>query len=134
MSVIAARSWEEINTEARIKRAVDQIGHALKDHGLFVTIDTDGNFGVDKLPAEFPIKDERVMDNLRRRISENYRTNRPITGIRMLDQDARRLAAEVVELGCFPTKSERTMSEQEIYEGIAAGEFKFMDVPVTVTG
>lgn len=37
-------------TEAIVKRALNQIGNALKDHGLYVTVDTDGNYGIGRMP------------------------------------------------------------------------------------
>jgi hypothetical protein len=119
---------EDSRAQALLTVATNQIGHALKEYGLYITIDTEGNFGIDRLPVDFPIKNERVSDRLRRVIYDGHARDRPITSIRLTDEHARKLAAELSEL-----QFNRTTTEADIYAGLLAGGFRLMDLPVTVT-
>lgn len=120
-------SPDEMRAAALVKRALDQVGFALKDHGLFITIDTDGNYGIDRLPADIDIKGERLSDKLRRVISDSERRDAPLVSIRLSDAEARKLASEFSEL-----EFNRPTTEAEIYRSIVAGTAKFFGLPISV--
>lgn len=119
---------EDHKTHVAVQRAVNQIGHALKDYGLYVTIDPEGMLGVARLPADFDIKDERVCDKLQRVIRERHIEGRPVTALRLSDEHAKKLAAELAEL-----QLDYARSESSIYASLVSGNSRFMDLPVTVT-
>lgn len=127
MKLLEMLNVEDSRTQAVLSRALNQIGHALKDHGLYVTIDFDGNHGVDRLPADFPIKGERISDRLRRAINDGYERNRPVTAIRLSDEHARKLAAELAEM-----QLNYATSEGDIYNSLVSGSTRFLDLPVTI--
>lgn len=118
---------EDTRTQLVLNRALAQVGQALKDHGLYVTVDTDGNYGIDRLPIDFPIKDERVCDRLRRVIYDGHQRDRPLTAIRLSDEHARKLAAELSEM-----QLNYVTTEAQIYRDLVEGGSRFMDLPVTV--
>jgi hypothetical protein len=114
--------------ELAVQRAVNQISFALRDFGLYVTVDPDGNFGVDRLPAEVPIKAERVCDYIRRQIADGHRRNRPLTAIQLPHVKAALLALELADM-----QLDHRLSEATILANLVSGKSRFMDLPVTVT-
>ena len=81
----------------------------------------------DRLPVDFPIKDERVSDRLRRMIHDGYVRNHPLTAIRLTYEHARKLAAELAEM-----QLNYKTSEDDIYASLITGGYRFMDLPITV--
>lgn len=118
---------EDFRTEIVLRRAINQISHALYDHGLIVVVDHEGNFGVDYFYRDQPIQDEPICTFLRRLITYRAQQNRPLTAIRISDEDARKLAAELADF-----QFNRKTTEADIYAGFVAGGSRFMDLPVTV--
>lgn len=127
MNIFDSIVVRESRTEIAVHRALAQVGHALKDFGLFIEVDRNGNYSIGRLPAEYAIKDERVSDRLRRIIHEAYRRDKPATRITINYEQAKRFAAELSDL-----EFTKATSEAEIYAALVAGECRFLDVPVAV--
>ena len=118
---------EDVRTQAVLTRAVAQIGSALHDHRLIVVADQQGNYSIDRLYVDRPMKDETICHFLRVYIAERARQNRPVTVIRITDEDARKLAGELAEL-----QFDRPIGQAEIYARLIAGQARLWDLPVTV--
>jgi hypothetical protein len=111
-----------------VMRAINQIDYALREHGLYTTVDADGVFGVNRLPPDSPLRpNERICEYLRRAIDHFQRQNRPLTSLRISDEHARKFASELIN---FQIKG--AITEAEIYRDLISGTVRFMGLPISV--
>jgi len=126
MSLMPSR--EEAAVERAVHRAVSQIGNALKDYGLYIACDPDGNFCIQRLPADFHAKYERASERLRRMVIERIQQDEVPPGeLRISDEAAKTLSEDLADLQLNPSAT-----PAEIYQGMLTGKSRFMDIPITV--